>query len=147
MANGFVPKSLNFKLVLTIFISTNTVDILINIYNLVLFSMLLSDIHHVRVWLSVVLLLSLQHEQLHTCGDDNFFSSLVTLKHNFFVWIVQAFFDPQWTDLMVRRFGTLFDELRPGFVVPGKVYIRRDSKLATGQSLFHLSLGSSSLNR
>ena len=90
------------------------------IYNLVLFSILLSDIHHVRVWLSVVLLLSLQHEQLHTCGDDNFFSSLVTLKHNFFVWIVQAFFDPQWTDLMVRRFGTLFDELsaRSSWILP-----------------------------
>ena len=60
----------------------------IYIYNLAIFSIFLSNIHHVRIWLSVALLLGLEHKQLHTCGDDDLFTSLVTLKHYFFVWVV-----------------------------------------------------------
>ena len=51
------------------------------IYNLAIFSIFLSDIIHVRVRLSVVLLgkRSLKHKHLHTCRNDDLFTSPVTL--------------------------------------------------------------------
>ena len=55
------------------------------IYNLAIFSIFLSDIYHVRVRLTAILLgkRSLKHKHLHTCRNDDLFTSPVTLKQHF----------------------------------------------------------------
>jgi hypothetical protein len=55
------------------------------IYNLAIFSIFLSDIYHVRVRLTTILLgkRSLKHKHLHTCRNIDLFTSPVTLKQHF----------------------------------------------------------------